>query len=231
MPAGTDILAVSPGTNTSEASESHPVRSLQATNIQDVAAAAGVSTATVSRALRGLPRVSQSTRQRIEAAAASLGYVASSAASELARGRPPSRGTIVVVNGPLTGSGNPDERRAPSPAEIEQLVQSVASAHGFRVCIKSCDEVAMLDAVRTAAVSAVGIVINTGGFSSVSSELHSALASALIPAVEIQIDSTCPPQSPACSVLISGAGIYCYKLAIDYLGSRLAHRIQPDKDG
>jgi transcriptional regulator with XRE-family HTH domain len=54
-------------------------------NIRDVAAAAGVSTATVSRAVRGLPNVAEPTRQKILAASANLGYVASSAASELAR--------------------------------------------------------------------------------------------------------------------------------------------------
>ncbi|BCT74581.1 DNA-binding transcriptional regulator CytR [Sinomonas cyclohexanicum] len=55
--------------------------------IDDVAAAAGVSTATVSRALRGLPRVSPATRSRILATAKELGYVPSSAASRLASGK------------------------------------------------------------------------------------------------------------------------------------------------
>lgn len=56
-------------------------------SIEDVAAAAGVSTATVSRAVRGLPRVSEQTRRRILDVASELGYVASSAASGLATGR------------------------------------------------------------------------------------------------------------------------------------------------
>jgi DNA-binding LacI/PurR family transcriptional regulator len=56
-------------------------------SIEDVAAAAGVSTATVSRAVRGLPRVSPSTRAKILEIADSLGYVASSSASGLATGR------------------------------------------------------------------------------------------------------------------------------------------------
>ena len=56
-------------------------------SIGDVAAAAGVSTATVSRAMRGLPRVSPKTRQKILAVAADLGYVASPSASGLATGR------------------------------------------------------------------------------------------------------------------------------------------------
>jgi LacI family transcriptional regulator, repressor for deo operon, udp, cdd, tsx, nupC, and nupG len=56
-------------------------------SIEDVANAAGVSTATVSRAVRGLPRVSPATREKILEVAAALGYVASSSASGLATGR------------------------------------------------------------------------------------------------------------------------------------------------
>lgn len=56
-------------------------------SIEDVAAAAGVSTATVSRAVRGLPRVSPATREKILEVAGALGYVASSSASGLATGR------------------------------------------------------------------------------------------------------------------------------------------------
>ncbi|WP_322768007.1 LacI family DNA-binding transcriptional regulator [Frankia sp. Cr1] len=63
-------------------------------SIEEVAALAGVSTATVSRALRGLPNVAESTRIRVVAAAAQLLYVASPQASRLASGR---TGTVGVV--------------------------------------------------------------------------------------------------------------------------------------
>lgn len=62
--------------------------------IRDVAAAAGVSTATVSRALRGLPNVDQVTRERVKAVAAGLDYVISPSASRLASGR---TGSIAVI--------------------------------------------------------------------------------------------------------------------------------------
>lgn len=65
------------------------------TSIDDVARAAGVSTATVSRALRGLPNVSDATRERIRAIADELGYVASSSASGLASGRTHTIGVAV----------------------------------------------------------------------------------------------------------------------------------------
>lgn len=62
--------------------------------IRDVAKAAGVSTATVSRALRGLPNVDQATRDRVIQVAAELDYVVSPSASRLASGRTGSIGVI-----------------------------------------------------------------------------------------------------------------------------------------
>lgn len=62
--------------------------------IRDVAEAAGVSTATVSRALRGLPHVDPETRERVRQVAADLDYVVSPSASRLASGR---TGTVAVI--------------------------------------------------------------------------------------------------------------------------------------
>lgn len=56
-------------------------------NINDVARAAGVSTATVSRALRGHPYVAEATRQRIVRIAEDLHYVANANAARLASGQ------------------------------------------------------------------------------------------------------------------------------------------------
>lgn len=63
--------------------------------IDDVARAAGVSTATVSRALSGRGSVSTATRERVLAAAGRLGYVVSAAASTLATGRARAVGVVV----------------------------------------------------------------------------------------------------------------------------------------
>jgi DNA-binding LacI/PurR family transcriptional regulator len=64
-------------------------------SIHDVAKYCGVSTATVSRALRGLPNVSRQTRELVQAAAAELGYVPSPSASGLSGGR--HRAVAIVI--------------------------------------------------------------------------------------------------------------------------------------
>lgn len=67
------------------------------TSIKDVARSVGVSTATVSRALRGLPRVSEETRTRVLHAAAELHYVASPSAAGLATGQTRAVGVVVPL--------------------------------------------------------------------------------------------------------------------------------------
>lgn len=60
----------------------------------DVASAAGVSIATVSRALRNVPGVSDRTRERIQQIARELSYVVSPEASALSRGQ---TGRVAIV--------------------------------------------------------------------------------------------------------------------------------------
>ncbi len=65
------------------------------TSIRDVAHDVGMSTATVSRALRGLPRVSVETREKVMESALRLGYVPSPSAAGLASGQ--TRMVAVIV--------------------------------------------------------------------------------------------------------------------------------------
>jgi LacI family repressor for deo operon, udp, cdd, tsx, nupC, and nupG len=71
-----------------------PVAPGERLNMADVASLAGVSKATVSRALNGAPGVSEETRARIKALVRELSYVVSPDASRLSRG---STGRIAVV--------------------------------------------------------------------------------------------------------------------------------------
>jgi DNA-binding LacI/PurR family transcriptional regulator len=64
-------------------------------SVREVAERAGVSESTVSRALRGVPGIAESTRKRVQSAASDLGYFASPSASRLATGR--TRTVAVVV--------------------------------------------------------------------------------------------------------------------------------------
>ncbi|MCC5947780.1 MAG: LacI family DNA-binding transcriptional regulator [Nitriliruptoraceae bacterium] len=70
-----------------------------AATIEDVARRAAVSVATVSRALRGLPNVAPSTRERVMTAASELHYVADPSASRLAGGRNLTVGFVVPMLG------------------------------------------------------------------------------------------------------------------------------------
>lgn len=73
--------------------ESHSTRS----TIDDVARLAGVSTATVSRALRDHPYVTAATKSKVLAAVESLHYVANSNASRLASGQSRTVGLIAPM--------------------------------------------------------------------------------------------------------------------------------------
>jgi LacI family transcriptional regulator, repressor for deo operon, udp, cdd, tsx, nupC, and nupG len=66
-----------------------------AASIEDVARLAGVSIATVSRALRGLPDIATATRAWVLAAADELDYIASPFAARLASGRSATVGAVV----------------------------------------------------------------------------------------------------------------------------------------
>jgi DNA-binding LacI/PurR family transcriptional regulator len=66
---------------------SSPRPAVERSTIEDVALAAGVSVATVSRALRGLPNVAVATRTKVQEVARELNYRADPAASRLAAGR------------------------------------------------------------------------------------------------------------------------------------------------
>ncbi|MCU1533594.1 MAG: transcriptional regulator, LacI family, partial [Glaciihabitans sp.] len=63
--------------------------------LADVARLAGVSKSTASRALSGGGYVSEDTREKVSAAASSLGYVVSSAAASLVTGRTLNVGVII----------------------------------------------------------------------------------------------------------------------------------------
>jgi LacI family transcriptional regulator len=96
--------------------------------IRDVAQRAGVSTMTVSRVLNSTGYVSQPTRQRVETAIATLGYVPNTLARSLRSKRTK---TLALV---LTDITNPFF------TTLARGVEDVASDHGFTVIFCNTDE-------------------------------------------------------------------------------------------
>ena len=96
--------------------------------IVDVAKQAGVSTASVSRVISGLPGVSEETRERVNAAVKALGYRPDLAARRLRSGRTDTLGLIV------------SDIRNPFFTEISRAVEDVAYQNGLRVLLCNADE-------------------------------------------------------------------------------------------
>lgn len=89
----------------------------------DVAAAAGVSSQTVSRVVNDSPRVDPVTRARVEAAMADLGYRVHRAARALRTGRTDTVGLVVST---LASVGN---------SRMLQALADVAAARGFALTV------------------------------------------------------------------------------------------------
>jgi 3-dehydroquinate dehydratase-2 len=143
------------------------------------------------------------------------------------------RGTILVINGPnlnLLGTREPEKYGTSTLADVERLAASAAEGHGFTVdCLQSNHEGVLLDAIHAARGTAVGIVLNAGAFTHTSVALRDALAAVQLPAVEVHITNVHQREefrhhsflSPVCAAVIVGAGVFGYKLAIDYLAEAL----------
>ena len=101
--------------------------------IEDVASLAGVSKATVSRALSGRGYVSAETRLRVSEAAASLGYVVSSSASSLVTGRTNNVGVIIpVINQWFFGSIIEGVERALLERGYDLMLYNLTKSHEER---------------------------------------------------------------------------------------------------
>lgn len=96
--------------------------------IIDVAKQAGVSVASVSRVLAGLPGVSEATRERVHAAAKALDYRPDLAARRLRSRRTDTIGLIV------------SDIRNPFFTEVSRAVEDMAYEHGQRVILCNADE-------------------------------------------------------------------------------------------
>lgn len=121
--------------------------------LREVAAAAGVSTATVSRALRDDPQISLRTREAVKRVAAELQYVPNAAARSLASSSSRMLGLIVPdVTDPVHG-------------QVVQGFESIAMQHGYTVVIANSvyDPQLELAAMRVFAANLVEGTATFGG--------------------------------------------------------------------
>jgi LacI family transcriptional regulator len=159
--------------------------------LEDVAAAAGVSTATVSRCLNTPEKVAEKTRLRVEAAVDALGYAPNFSARALVERRTKTIGAVI-----------PTMENAVF-AEGIQAFQDVLQSKGFMLLIASSgyDPEAEADALRTlVARGADGILLI--GFDR-SPAIYEFLATQAIPAVVAWAHD---PAGPVPSVGFDNAG-------------------------
>ncbi|GAA2176096.1 LacI family DNA-binding transcriptional regulator [Agrococcus versicolor] len=122
--------------------------------IKDVAARAGVGLGTASRVLSGSAQTSPSSRERVLAAAAELGYVAHGPARSLRRARTDALGLLV------------SDIRNPFFSELAHAAEQEARAHGYALLLANANEDADQadDALRTFASQRIdGLLLSPQG--------------------------------------------------------------------
>jgi LacI family transcriptional regulator len=110
--------------------------------IRDVAARAGVATATVSNVLTGRRTVADATRQRVQEAVAALGYRPNPIAASL---RHRQTRTIGIVVPDITN---------PFFADLVRRIEEAASADGYESVLVDCNESTLREGERLAALLA-----------------------------------------------------------------------------
>ncbi|WP_335988320.1 LacI family DNA-binding transcriptional regulator [Glycomyces sp. MUSA5-2] len=116
--------------------------------IEDIAREAGVSRQTVTRAMNGMPRISEATRARVLEVSERLGYRPSRFAANLARSAKTTTIAFVV-----------DSFRNPYYSELTADLLDAASARGWQMTIAShenADELTLIARLATEADAVVG---------------------------------------------------------------------------
>src|ERR1700730_7300707 len=142
--------------------------------------------------------------------------------------------TIYVLNGPnlnLLGTREPATYGHATLADVEKLCTDSAARFGLKAdCRQSNREGELIDFIHEAhANKAVGIIINTGGYSHTSTAPQDALVAVRIPPVEVHISNIHARENfrhhsftaKAAFATLSGFGIDGYRLAINGLAARI----------
>ncbi|MBD8044553.1 type II 3-dehydroquinate dehydratase [Arthrobacter sp. Sa2BUA2] len=140
---------------------------------------------------------------------------------------------LLVLNGPnlnLLGTREPAVYGTDTLDDVEAAAVAAAQAHGWTVdCIQSNHEGDLLDAIHGAPGLADAIIINPAAYSHTSVALRDALSGVGLPVVEVHLSNIHKREefrhhsfiSAVAEVVICGAGIAGYRMAVDYLAASL----------
>mgnify|MGYP002717918730 CR=1 FL=1 len=138
---------------------------------------------------------------------------------------------IIVLNGPnlnRLGKRQPDVYGSTTLADVEKMVSSRAAEHGAEVeCFQSNHEGELIDWIQEARTSHAGVLINPAAYSHTSIAIRDALAAVDRPIAEVHISNVHRREafrhhshvSAVADVVIAGAGVQGYALAVDWLAA------------
>ncbi|MEB7505805.1 type II 3-dehydroquinate dehydratase [Arthrobacter koreensis] len=140
---------------------------------------------------------------------------------------------LLVLNGPnlnLLGTREPAVYGTDTLDDVEAAAVSAAESHGWTAdCIQSNHEGDLIDAIHGAPGLADAIIINPAAYSHTSVAIRDALSGVGLPVVEVHLSNIHKREefrhhsyvSAVAEVVICGAGIAGYRMAVDYIAAKL----------
>lgn len=137
------------------------------------------------------------------------------------------RPTVVVLNGPnlnLLGEREPDVYGRDTLADVEALCRTRAVELGWQLDFRQTNhEGVLIDAIHEVRNSAIGLVINAGGWTHTSIAIRDALAAVTAPVIEVHISDVHAREefrhhsylSAVAAEVIVGRGVQGYVDSID----------------
>jgi len=140
---------------------------------------------------------------------------------------------LLVLNGPnlnLLGTREPAVYGTDTLDDVEAAAVAAAESHGWTADrIQSNHEGDLIDAIHGAPGLADAIIINPAAYSHTSVAIRDALSGVGLPVVEVHLSNIHKREefrhhsfvSAVAEVVICGAGIAGYRMAVDYLAAKL----------
>jgi 3-dehydroquinate dehydratase-2 len=145
--------------------------------------------------------------------------------------------TVYVLNGPnlnLLGTREPGTYGRATLADVEALCRMAAARHKLELEFRQSNhEGEIVESIHQAgAGSALGIVINAGGYTHTSIAIRDAIAAVAVPVIEVHISNIFAREhfrhhshiAPVAAASLCGFGVAGYALAIDGLAALTAER-------